>query len=180
MKTIKIATLATMFGFAGMVFALAAEPVKIAFVDTGNTGRSVTAEAIARQYIVAKHLAVAVISRGVDVDTFTVLPEPNAATLLKAHGMDVSQHEAHQVTINDVHHADVILTMTAGHRDRLIAAFPEAKDKTFILGEYATGKPSEIADAYGKPMPVYEDMYARVNEFAPLAIDKAVATIQKK
>lgn len=178
--SIRSLLLSTTLVFATLSAAVAAEPIKIAFVDTGNTGRSVTAEAIATKYIAERHLFVAVISRAVDMDPFTVTPEANAATLLKAHGMDVSQHLAHQVTANDVRHADVILTMTAGHRDRLISAFPDAKDKTFVLGEYATGKPAEIADAYGKPMPVYEDMYARVNEFTPEAIDKAVATIQKK
>lgn len=160
--------------------AFAAGPVKIVFVDTGNTGRSVTAEAIAEQYIAAKHLDVVVISRAVDLNPFNLTPEPNAAALLSKHGMDVSQHLAQQIANNDVRHADLILTMTAGHRDRLIAMFPEAKGKVFVLGEYATGKPGEIDDAYGKPMAVYETMYSQVGSFTPQAIDKAVATLQTK
>ena len=171
-----------LFGAAMILLASAAfaeEPIKVAFVDTGNTGRSVTAEAIANQIIAAKKLHISVISRAVDADPFVVEPEADAATLLKKNGMDVSAHRAVQVTANDVRHADLILTMTAGHRDRLIASFPEAKDKTFILGEYATGKPAEIADAYGKPMDIYEKMYAAVSEFLPLALDK-VAKIPPK
>lgn len=159
--------------------SFAAEPVKIAFVDTGNTGRSVTAEAIANQVISNKALFVAVISRGVDVDPFFTSPEANAATLLQQHGMNVAAHHAAQVTANDIKHADVVLTMTASHRDKLIALFPDARDKTFLLSEFATGKAAEIADAYGKPMAVYEEMYAQVGALVTPAIEKAIATYTK-
>ncbi|MQT11450.1 arsenate reductase/protein-tyrosine-phosphatase family protein [Segnochrobactrum spirostomi] len=176
----KSAVLGLVLTVCASTVAFAAGPVKIAFVDTGNTGRSVTAEAIADKYIAAKHLDVVVISRAVDLNPFNVTPEPNAAVLLAKDGMDVSHHTAQQVTINDVRHADLILTMTAGHRDRLVAMFPEAKGKVFVLGDYATGKPEEIEDAYGKPMAVYETMYTQVGTFTPKAIDKAVATLQSK
>ena len=43
MKRILLTITCLMFGFS----AAAAGPVHIAFVDTGNTGRSVTAEALA-------------------------------------------------------------------------------------------------------------------------------------
>jgi len=156
------------------------EPTKIAFVDTGNTGRSVTAEAIANEYVAGKKLHVAIISRAVDMDPFGVAPEANAATLLKQRGLDVSAHRAQQVTANDVRHADVILTMTAKHRDKLLALFAEAADKTFVLGEFATGEAREIADAYGKPMEVYEAMVAQVADYVPSAIEKAIAKTGKK
>lgn len=163
-------------GLASQVFA--SEPAKIAFVDTGNTGRSLTAEAIASQIISAKTLHVAVISRAVDMDPFDVSPETNAAVILKKNGMDVGAHRAAQLTVNDIHHADVILCMTAKHRDKVIAAFPEAKDKTFILAEYATGKATDVDDAYGKPMEVYEAMFAQVSGYVPAAIDKALASVK--
>lgn len=43
--------------------AQAAEPVKLAFVDTGNTGRSVTAEALANARIAKDHLPIADLAR---------------------------------------------------------------------------------------------------------------------
>ena len=76
--------------------ASADEPTKIAFVDTGNTGRSVTAEALANAVIGEKKLHIAVISRAVDMDPFDVMPEPNAATLLKKRGLDVTAHRSVQ------------------------------------------------------------------------------------
>jgi protein-tyrosine-phosphatase len=64
---------------------MAASPVMIIFVDTGNTGRSVTAEALANQIIAEKALPAAVISRAVDLNPFFIRPEPNASTLLRRH-----------------------------------------------------------------------------------------------
>lgn len=153
--------------------------VTIAFICTGNTGRSLTAQVLAERFIKAEGLPVAVISRGVDVDPFGVAPEENAATLLKRRGLDVSGHRAAQATIDDVRRADVILTMSASHRDRLIAQFPDARDKTFLLSEYATGKIVEIADAYGRPMAVYEAMFAAVSGLVPAAVVNAVAKVVK-
>src|SRR3569833_1345483 len=66
----------------GLVPARAAEPVKLAFVDTGNTGRSVTAEALANERIAKDHLPIAVISRALDQDPYAAKPDTTAAALL--------------------------------------------------------------------------------------------------
>ena len=155
--------------------AHAAEPVKLAFVDTGNTGRSVTAEALANVRIVHDHLPIAVISRALDQDPYAVTPEANAAAILSQRGIDVSAHRATQITANDVRHSDVILTMTAAHKEKLIAQFPEAKDKTFTLAQYATGKPEDVADAFGKPMDFYRAMARQVEAYLGPALAKAAA-----
>jgi len=150
----------------------AEEPKKIAFVDTGNTGRSVSAEALTNVLIKQRNVKVAVISRAVDMDPFDVQPEANAVKLLRERGIDVSNHLSAQVTINDVHHADVILTMTTKHKDKLVALFPEAKDKTFTISEYATGSYAEVADAWGKPMDVYVAMIRQLDTYLPQVLDK--------
>ena len=165
---------------AGLALSLCAgsvraeDPRKIAFVDTGNTGRSVTAEALAAASARQLKLPVAVIGRGVDQDPFDLSPEPNAETLLLQHGIDVSGHRAAQLTAGDVKHADVILTMTAKHKATVIGLFPDAKDKVFTLAEYATGEPADVADAYGKPMPVYEQVYAQIAGYLPAALERSM------
>jgi len=155
--------------------ARAADPVKLAFVDTGNTGRSVTAEALANVRIAKDHLPIAVISRALDQDPYEAAPEANAAALLKERGVDVSTHRSTQITANDVRHSDVILTMTAAHRDKLIALFPDAKDKTFTIASYAAGKPDDVADAFGKPMDFYRAMAKQVEDYLGPALTKAAA-----
>ena len=155
--------------------AHAEEPRKIAFVDTGNTGRSVTAEALAATDIRDRGLPIAVIGRAVDLDPFDMSPEPNAAALLMRHGIDVSAHKAVQLSAQDVKHADLVLTMTAKHKAAVIALFPEAKDKVHTLAEYATGTSVDVVDAYGKPMPVYEQVYEQIASYLPAALTKSTA-----
>lgn len=162
------------FAMKGIIAAMADEPRKIVFVDTGNTGRSMTAEVLAKVYIAQHQLPVAVISRAVDMDPFGVTPEVNAATLLMKRGIDVSAHRATQLTANDVRHADLIVVMTEKHKATVIAQFPDAASKTVLIAAYATGEAGEVADAYGKPMPAYEEMVAQVGAYVPLVIDKAV------
>jgi protein-tyrosine-phosphatase len=42
-------------------------------------------------------------------------------------------HRAEQVAPPDIKHADLILTLTARHKDRLVTAYPDAKDKVLVL-----------------------------------------------
>jgi protein-tyrosine phosphatase len=155
------------------VAGIAAEPVKIAFVDTGNTGRSVTAEALANALIKQKHLNVLVISRAFDLNPYNVVPEPFAAQLLRRHGLDVSAHRAVQLTAGDVKHSDLILTMTVKHRDMILAQYPEAKGKVFMLADYAAGNTADVVDAWRQPMAVYEKTFQQIDGYVPLALAKA-------
>jgi protein arginine phosphatase len=150
----------------------AADPVKLAFVDTGNTGRSVTAEALANREIARAHLPIAVISRAVDQDPYEAKPEANVVKLLSARGIDVSAHRAAQLTAQDVRHSDVILTMTAAHKEKVIALFPEAAAKTFTLADYAGGS-GDVADAFGKPMATYQAMLKQVEAYLAPALTRA-------
>jgi len=158
------------------VAAFAAEPVKLAFVCTGNTGRSVTMEALANEQITAQKLPIVVISRGVDVDPFEISAEANVQTLLSERGLDVSTHRSAQLSDNDMRHADVVLTATENHKQRIIGAFPYAKNKTFTLAEYATGTHQDVIDAWGKPMPDYQAMVKQVDSYIKPALQKALAS----
>lgn len=155
--------------------ALADGPVKIAFVDTGNTGRSVTAEALANVLIQERKLPVLVISRAVDLNPFYTTPEANFVTLLAARGIDVTAHRAAQVTANDIRHADVVFTMTDKHKQTLLAQFPDAAGKTYTLSEYTGREPHDVADAFGKPMEFYQDTLRQIDAFIPAVLDKLLA-----
>jgi protein-tyrosine phosphatase len=165
--------LALVFGLAAALPVRGEEPRKIAFVDTGNTGRSVSAEALANVLIGKGGLHAAVISRAVDMDPFDVHPEANVVILLRERGIDVSSHIAAQLTANDVRHADLVLTMTTKHKAKVLESFPEARDKTFVLADYATGEAVDVPDAWGKPMEVYQAMLHQLDQYVPAALAKA-------
>ncbi len=165
----------------GLAFAAAprlsraADPLKIAFVDTGNTGRSLMAETLARAIIQARHLPIAVISRGLDVDPFDEAPEPFAAQLMAARGFDIAAHRARPLEPADIAHADLIPTMPQAHADKVIAMAPAARGKTYPLALYATGVAEPIPDAWGKPVEVYQAVVAQLDRLLPLAVGKAAS-----
>jgi protein-tyrosine phosphatase len=155
----------------------------ILFVCTGNTGRSVAAEALARQWIarqwiarqwIARQwiahqwiatpgLAITAGSRGVEVDPANTRPEPHVVTLLAARGLDVAAHRATALTATDVAAAAHILTMTARHREIVHTRFPAARRRTRMLSEAASGAAEDVPDAFGAPFAVYEAMLARLD-----------------
>jgi len=148
-------------------------PTRIAFVDTGNTGRSVTSEALAAAVIAKAHLNAQVISRAVDLNPYNIHPEENFIILLRERGIDTSGHIAAQFGEQDAKYSDVILTMTDKHKDYIVSHFPQAQAKVFTLAEYATGTHEEVLDAFGKPMDFYKTVLAQLDQLVGAAVTKA-------
>jgi protein-tyrosine phosphatase len=162
--------------FIGIPVALSApHPARIAFVDTGNTGRSVTAEALADAIIEKDHLDAQVISRAVNLNPFNTHPEANFVELLRGRGINITAHTAAQFGAQEAAFSDVILTMTEAHKTWIQTHFPEARDKVFTLSEYATGTPEEVQDPFGKTMDFYKVTLGQLDRMVGAAVAKAVA-----
>ncbi len=153
----------------------AAPPLKVAFVDTGNTGRSISAETMARIYAADHHYEIWFISRGVDVNPYERQTEMNAQTLWQKRGIDLSGHRAEQLTEQDVKYSHLILTLTEKHKAAILSKYPGAAGKVFVLTEYAVGRSEDIAGPWRKPMAVYETMLAELEKYVPPALEKAHA-----
>jgi protein-tyrosine phosphatase len=148
-------------------------PVRsILFVCTGNTGRSVAAEALARSKIAARGLALTVTSRGVAVDRHNDQPEPHLVTLLSARGIDLAAHRATELTGADIRAADCVLTMTAAHRRIVLARFPEAAGKLHMLSQAAHGTQQDVPDAFGAPVATYERLVTQLDTLVTDALDQ--------
>jgi protein-tyrosine-phosphatase len=156
-------------------------PVNIAFVDTGNCGRSVIAEILAKKTIRDADLNIVVIARGTDISPYEMHPEAPIVALLKDRDPDIEKHQAIQITSRDVRHSTLILTMTKKHKSDIISRFRSYRDdlrqKVFTLGEFA-GRPRDVidpnrflnTDAEEKK---YSATFVELAQLIPIALDRA-------
>lgn len=125
---------------------------RILFVCTGNTCRSPMAEHIARRLLQQMNLnkEIQVASAGL-----SALPGAPASVeaqdVLAKNGIDLSGHQAAQLSGELVEQADLIFTMTARQKRQLLELFPEARHKVFVLKEYGetghrTGRDSRMIE----------------------------------
>ena len=171
-KTFVKAFVALLYISFGAISALAETPLRIAFVDTGNTGRSMTSASLAQKWVAEKKANVVIISRAVNLNPYNVVPEPDFLRLLATQGIDASSHRAAAFDKGVVNFSDLIFVMTAAHRDRILTDFPDAKSKVFLMAEYATGSNTEVLDAYGQPPEFYNKVFVQLNELVPLIMNK--------
>jgi protein-tyrosine phosphatase len=146
------------------------------FVCTGNTCRSPMAETLAKKRI-ADRLGCTVdqvADRGVCVmsaGTSAMSGGRSASEALRAmaeRGLDLSQHESQPMTDQLVRFADCILTMTRGHRDAIVAHWPDAVGRTHLL----CGNDHEISDPIGGPVELYRRCADQIDDQLASWIDK--------
>jgi tRNA threonylcarbamoyl adenosine modification protein (Sua5/YciO/YrdC/YwlC family) len=133
--------------------------VLVLMVCTGNTCRSPMAELLMRQSLAKKlkcelgeleEHGVLVASAGIAAAAGCP-PSPEAVHVMKDKGLDLSHHEAQPLTDPLVRHADLILTMTGGHRDAIVSRWPEAAQRTRLVLPDQT----DVADPIGGTLEAY-------------------------
>ncbi|WP_276569120.1 low molecular weight protein arginine phosphatase [Insulibacter thermoxylanivorax] len=108
--------------------------MRILFVCTGNTCRSPMAEAIFNH--MAKQAGIAAEARSVGVAALTGTPmSDKSQKALKDRGIS-AEHRSKLLSEEDIAWADLILTMTIGHKRAVIEQYPDAIDKVYALKEY--------------------------------------------
>lgn len=125
------------------------------FVCTGNTCRSSMAEILFKDILKKEGMTgIEVISAGIAACEGQGASS-KAIEVMKERGLDLSFHRASQLTSKLVRQADLILTMTQGHKNLVKVMEPAAFDKTYTLKEYVGESSTDIMDPFGQSLEVY-------------------------
>ncbi|QTD40753.1 low molecular weight protein arginine phosphatase [Sporosarcina sp. Te-1] len=142
--------------------------MNIYLICTGNTCRSPMAEAILR----SKNLSeIAVRSAGLHAaNGFPI--SMHSETLIQEMDMPYTA-VSRAISKEDVEWADLILTMTVGHKQGVLQRFPEAKGKLYTLKEYT--KPNgdlDIQDPFGGNLLTYRETFEELTMYMDLLVKK--------
>ena len=138
----------------------------VLFVCTGNSCRSVMAkELLEKKLKEGKRQDVQVLSAGIMLLGGLGATDPTRE-LLKREGIDVSAHRSQGVTPEMIKQSELILVMEKLHEVKVLELVPEAKNRLFLLKEFAEIKDSQldIADPIGKPYEYYSQTFTVIKE----------------
>jgi L-threonylcarbamoyladenylate synthase len=148
----------------------------ILFVCSGNTCRSPMAEALARAAL-AKKLKISpddLDQKGISIISAgsSAMPGARAAVpaveAVKPFGGDLTKHRSRPLSVELIHQADVVYTMSRAHAAAVTALVPSASEKTMTLDPVG-----DIDDPIGGDLELYQTLAGQMVQL----IDKRLESV---
>ena len=94
----------------------------------------------------------------------------HAVEVMRELGVDLLPHRSRPLSAALLRQADLIITMTAGHRFEILRDFPDVANRVFLIKSFGTSKvPADISDPFGGSL----EMYRKTRD----EIDQALADL---
>lgn len=137
---------------------------KVLVVCTGNSCRSIMAEAYMRKRFAEEGLDIEVKSAGT-LGVSGMPPTPEALRMLSLEGVVTDNLESKSLKQESVKDADIVLVMEPMHKNKAIEMVPSAQGKVFYLGQFnPEGGDIVIPDPIGRPLAFYRAAFRLIRQ----------------
>lgn len=144
------------------------------FVCTGNICRSPMAEHFLNRLTRDNGLPWTAASAGTAPHGIGMPLSRGASAVLAARGIgQAAMHRSRLLDAALLRAADTVYAMARGHREEILARFPEAASKTFVLREAAGLTPADVADPIGADAAGYEACADSIEEALKIIVQHA-------
>lgn len=146
----------------------------VVLVCTGNTCRSPMAEGLLKRRLAELGEAgegITVLSAGVAACE-GAMASPQAVEVMEQQGIDIARHRSRPLNDAIISRADLVLTLTRGHRSAIVAAWPELESRVHTLRTDG----GDIGDPVGGSVELYEKCAQQI----ALAIDGWIPRLQQE